>query len=104
MQRRGRVFIGPVDVPPGLSADDAATPIGVPRGSAFWASWEVEDAAGDTAYFRTAKEAVAWGRKRSRVVLIRLGSRRDETYFSAGDAPVFHNDGTLMPVWSAEDE
>lgn len=104
VQRRGRVFIAPVDIPPGHDANDAVALIGIPCSSAFWASWEVEDTAGECAYFRTTQEAIAWGRKRSRVVLIRLGSRRDETYFSAGETRAYDNDGKPMPVWPAEDE
>ena len=39
---------------------------------------------------------ISW---RARTVLIRVGSRRDEPYFSAGDAPVFGNDGEPLSVW-----
>jgi hypothetical protein len=99
VRRRGRVFVAPVAVPPALSAADAEALLGFPAGSAFWATWEVEDAGGETAYFGTIEESIAWGRERSRVVLIRLGSSANETYFSAGDAPVFHDDGTPIPAW-----
>jgi hypothetical protein len=104
VRRRGRVFVAPVPVAPGLSAADAKAPVGVPPLSAFWASWEVEDAGGETAYFRTVEDAIAWGRERSRVVLVRLGSGADETYFSAGDAPGFRTEGTPMPVWPPDRE
>ena len=48
---------------------------------------------------RLPKRQSPGGRARSRVVLIRVGSRRDEPYFSAGDAPVFGNDGEPLSVW-----
>jgi hypothetical protein len=53
---------------------------------------------------RTADSSEQPTRKRSRVVLIRLGSRRDETYFSAGETRAYDNDGKPMPVLPAEDE
>jgi hypothetical protein len=91
-------------MPQDLAAIDAAELLGLPSHTRFWASWEVEDAAGDSAYLQTAEDAIEWGRERSCVVLIRLGSRSDDSYFSAGDAPVFGNDGQLLPVWPPRGE
>jgi len=99
VERRGRVFIAPVEPCRDVAAVDAADVLGVPSHARFWASWEVEDAAGDSVYLRTAEEAVAWGRARSRVVLIRHGSDGDDAYFSAGDAPVLGDDGEPIPIW-----
>ena len=99
VERRGRVFIAPVAFPQDVDAVDVGELLGVPAGARFWASWEEEDAGGESVYLQTAEEAIAWGRARSRVVLIRVGSRRDEPYFSAGDAPVFGNDGEPLSVW-----
>jgi hypothetical protein len=99
VQRRGRVFIAPVEISQDVAAADAAELLGVRSHARFWASWEVEDAAGDSVYLRTAEEAIAWGRARSRVVLIRLGSHGDDPYFSAGDALVFGDDGKPLRTW-----
>jgi hypothetical protein len=86
-RRRGIVWIareGPV--PEGRLTDPVAT--------LFWASWQHEDEGvlGNTD-IRGAEAAIAWGRQRANVVLIRLGSSED-TYFSAGDE---HRKG--MPSW-----
>jgi hypothetical protein len=80
IQRRGIVWVareGPV--PEGRLVDPTAT--------LFWASWQhdEEGALGD-AEIRGAEAAIAWGRERAKVVLIRLGSD-ENTYFSAGDEP-----------------
>jgi hypothetical protein len=59
----------------------------------FWASWEVEDAAGDSVYLRVAEEAVAWGRAPLPRSLVRLGTRGDDPSVSPRDATVFASDG-----------
>src|SRR5918994_3939671 len=66
VERRGRVFIAPVETP----QDELRLTelLGLPSYARFWASWEVVDTAGDSVYLRTAEEAIAWGRERSRVV------------------------------------
>jgi len=99
VERRGRVFIVPAETSRDVAAVDAADVLGVPSHARFWASSEVEDTPGDSVYLRTAEEAVAWGRARSRVVLIRHRSDGDDAYFSAGDAPVWGDDGEPLPIW-----
>ncbi|MFL5964502.1 MAG: hypothetical protein ACJ757_16605 [Gaiellaceae bacterium] len=78
---RGEVYIAPVAfVPADGSMVDPATGL-------FRASWqdESESAALEDVEIVGADAAIAWGRERSEVVMIRLGSRGD-TYFSAGVA------------------
>jgi hypothetical protein len=87
IKRRGIVWIareGPV--PEGRLVD--------PIGTLFWASWkhDEEGLLGD-ADIRGAEAAIAWGRERAKVVLIRLG-KYENTYFSAGDEPLRD-----MPSW-----
>jgi hypothetical protein len=94
MQRRGEVLIGPVEpVPADGSMIDPA------RGR-FWAVWEDETAEGlvEEVEVDGADAAIAWGRERSCVVLIRLGNRGD-TYFSAGDDHVADDEDEPFPVW-----
>ncbi|HZT92523.1 MAG TPA: hypothetical protein VFA05_10840, partial [Gaiellaceae bacterium] len=75
MTRRGTVWIAPdAWVPAGRMVD--------PDGADFWVSWQDEGVLEDD-IFRGADAAIDWGRKRSTIVLIRLGHSRG-TYFSAG--------------------
>jgi hypothetical protein len=80
-EKRGTVYIAPSgsDVPSGRMVD--------PDTSSFWVSWQEEGLA-DVIEWRDdivgAEAAIAWGRERAAVVVIRLGHTGD-TYFSAGD-------------------
>jgi hypothetical protein len=82
-KKRGTVYIAPSasKVPADRMVD--------PKTSLFWVSWQ-EDAADDVIEFRDdivgAEAAIAWGRRRADVVVIRLGHTGD-TYFSAGERP-----------------
>jgi len=84
IERRGWVFIAPDDVPPDESMVDPAT-------SEFGASWQDDHAEIEYAEFVGAETAIAWGRERSDIVLIRLNAY---TYFSAGALR-----RTLKPPW-----
>lgn len=89
-EKRGTVYIAPsaFDVPTGRMVD--------PETSLFWVSWQ-DETADDVVESRDdivgAEAAIAWGRERADVVVIRLGHRGD-TYFSAGDIP-----DPSMPPW-----
>ena len=77
VERRGVVHISPhVAVPSGLSL--------APEESLFGASWQDDERELDRLDYVCANTAVAWGRDRARIVLIRLGHRVDD-YFTAGD-------------------
>jgi hypothetical protein len=93
MERRGEVFICPVDRVP---ADGSMVD---PAGSRFWASWqdEGEDDALEHVEIEGAEAAIAWGRERASVVWIRLGHRGD-TYFSAGDEHLAFDEPGDEPV------
>jgi hypothetical protein len=54
-----------------------------PETSTFWASWQNDERALEDVDIVGAENAIAWGRERADVVMIRLGHRGD-TYFSAG--------------------
>jgi hypothetical protein len=87
IERRGIVWIAwPGPVPKGRLVD--------PEGTLFWASWQ-HDVEGllDNVDIRGADAAIAWGRERASVVLIRLGSD-ENTFFSAGDEP-----RPELPAW-----
>jgi len=91
---RGAVYIAPVDEVP---ADGSMVDPAVAR---FWASWQDDDLDGPAALLEevdldSADAAIAWGRKRSEIVLIRLGHRGD-TYFSAGSSQPRDDP---MPAW-----
>ncbi len=90
---RGQVFIAPVAAVP---ADGSMVD---PERSRFWASWHDDNHESGVEIIEVdgAEAAIAWGRERSQIVLIRLGHRGD-TYFSAGTTPVEHDDGP-MPLW-----
>lgn len=96
MQQRGEVYIAPVGPVP---ADGSVID---PERARFWASWQDDEADEplDDVDLDGAEAAIAWGRERSRVVLIRLGNRGD-TYFSAGEEHVANDDGPL-PLWPPE--
>ena len=67
----------------------------VPDRSSFWVSWQEEglDDVIESDDILGAEAAIAWGRERADVVVIRLGHMHD-TYFSAGDIP-----DPSMPSW-----
>ena len=69
-----------------------------PERARLWVSWQDEDAEGavENVDLDGADAAIAWGRERSRVVLIRLGNRGD-TYFSAGEEHVVDDEGEPLP-------
>jgi hypothetical protein len=78
-EQRGTVYIAPSgDVPTGRMVD--------PDTSSFWVSWQDEglDDVIESDDIVGAEAAIAWGRERADVVVIRLG-HTDDTYFSAGD-------------------
>jgi hypothetical protein len=86
--RRGEVWIAPQGwVPPGRLID--------PDTAEFGASWQDEDLLEDEV-FRGAAAAVGWGRKRSDVVMIRLG-HHEGSYFSAGERHPADAEG--VPRW-----
>ena len=93
MEKKGTVYIAPsaFEIPPGRMVD--------PEESRFWMSWQDWDKireAGElieSTDVDGADAAIAWGRERADVVLIRLG-HSDGTYFSAGDTP-----DASMPPW-----
>ena len=90
MLKRGEIYIRPEGfVPDGFMVSPE---------SEFYASWQDDDEDADIedAVFDNAEEAIAWGRARSDVVLIRLGSTGD-TYFSAGSVLVSDDEGPLPP-------
>jgi hypothetical protein len=97
MERRGTVWIAPDGyVPAGRMIDPEATD--------FWVSWQDDDRALEDDAVRGADAAIEWGRKRSRVVMIRLGHSAG-TYFSAGDErPAVERDDPNWPVpaWPPE--
>lgn len=97
VHRRGTVYIAPVEPVP---ADGSMID---PASAKFWASWQDEDADGplDDVDLDGAGAAIAWGRERSSVVLIRLGNRGD-TYFSAGEEHVEDDEDDPMPQWPPE--
>ena len=87
VRRRGVIWIAPEGpVPAGSLVDPVDAP--------FWVSWqhETEGLLGDVT-IAGADAAIKWGRARSDVVRIRLGSTED-TYFSAGEE---HVDD--LPLW-----
>src|SRR5512133_3332565 len=72
-----------------------------PATARFWVSWQDDDL--DDAIEKDdilgAESAVAWGRERTDVVLIRLGHRSD-TYYSAGavhEEP--EDEEERLPIW-----
>jgi hypothetical protein len=67
-----------------------------PETSLFVVSWEDEDDVIESTEVRGAEAALAWGRERAEVVLIRLGHTW-ETYFSAGDRPE-----ESLPAWPSQ--
>jgi hypothetical protein len=75
--RPGVVYIDPEE-PQGNS--------GLYGGPGVTATWEVEQGGPKyvEAVFRTFEDAIAWGRERSPLVLVRLGPTED-TYYSAGE-------------------
>jgi hypothetical protein len=89
-QKRGTVYIAPTasSVPESRMVD--------PETSLFWVSWQ-NDAADDVIEWRDdvlgAEAAIAWGRRRADVVVIRLG-HAGGTYFSAGSRP-----DASIPSW-----
>jgi hypothetical protein len=78
MRRRGIVWISPaaLAVPSGGMVD--------PDSSLFVVSWQDSGPLEHT-QISGAEAAIAWGRKRSERVVIRLGHDGPDTYFSAGD-------------------
>lgn len=99
MQKRGVVFIAPVDLAPanGEMVSPAAR---------FYGHWEAAGGGGiielgpqgdDGDWWEGAEDAIAWARQRAPVVVIRLGSR-DDTYFSAGEVDVV-DAGRPMKKW-----
>jgi len=54
-----------------------------PATATFWASWQTDEEAIEDVDIVGAENAIAWGRDRADVVVIRLGHRGD-TYFQAG--------------------
>jgi hypothetical protein len=78
MKRRGIVWISPAEgaVPSGRMVD--------PDSSLFVASWQDTGPLEHTE-ITGAEAAIAWARKRSERVVIRLGHDGPDTYFSAGD-------------------
>lgn len=78
MTRHGIVWISPAEraVPSGRMVD--------PDSSMFVASWQDNGPLEHTEIIG-AEAAIAWGRKRSERVVIRLGHDGPDTYFSAGD-------------------
>lgn len=93
--KRGVVFIAPVDRVP-------ATGEMVSPAARFYGHWEAENGGGiielgpqgDNEWWDGAEEAIAWGRARAPVVMIRLGNRED-TYFTAGDVDAVDPHGPL---------
>ncbi len=81
LERRGSVFIAPADF---FTADGRMVD---PACAHFWVSWQNDDG-GEGALEDNevvgAEAAIAWGRKRSAEIWIRLGHRGD-TYFWAGE-------------------
>jgi hypothetical protein len=83
-----------MEVPAGRMVD--------PHDSLFWVSWQDWDDATrrgqllESTDVRGADAAIAWGRERATVVLIRLGHSGD-TYFSAGENPA-----PSVPSWPPE--
>jgi hypothetical protein len=71
-----------------------------PATARFWVSWQDEEAtmAIEDDDILGADAAIAWGRERADVVLIRLGHRED-TYFSAGATYPESEDDEPMPIW-----
>jgi hypothetical protein len=70
-----------------------------PATARFWVSWQEDERAIEDADVEGADAAIAWGRERSDVVLIRLGHRGD-TYFSAGAIhPEDDDEEDPMPHW-----
>lgn len=63
----------------------------------FWVSWQ-DDRALENETVRGAEAAIAWGRERSSVVMIRLGHTSD-TYFSAGDEHPSDDGNDELPRW-----
>ena len=97
------VWIAPaatVDIPEGMWVDPAT--------SVFWTSWQyIADDAPDDAGAELlghedilgADAAIAWGRGRARIVLIRL-SHAAESYFSVGELPYTGTlGGKRVPPW-----
>jgi hypothetical protein len=70
------------------------------RFSASWQDGNADDSLEDVD-FDGADAAIAWGRERSDVVLIRLGNRGD-TYFSAGAKHVIDDEAESLPLWPPE--
>ena len=91
VERRGEIWIAPEGpVPLGSLVD--------PDRTRFWVSWqhETEGLLGDVDIVG-AEAAIEWGRERSEVIRIRLGSYAN-TYFSAGDERVDD-----LPLWPPEE-
>jgi hypothetical protein len=92
VRRRGKVYIAPVEhVPADGSMVDPETAL-------FWCSWQDDDEALEDVDLDGAEAAIAWGRERSSVVLIRLGNRGD-TYFSSGEEHPDQGEYDPLPIW-----
>lgn len=93
--RRGRVYIAPsASFPADGRMVDPAT-------ARFWVSWQDDDLDDviENDDVLGAESAIAWGRERADVVLIRLGHRGD-TYFSAGTVHQEPEDEEeRLPIW-----
>jgi hypothetical protein len=86
--KRGVVWIAPQSyVPPGRLVD--------PEAAELWVSWQDDDPLQDEVV-HGASAAVAWGRERSDVVMIRLG-HHEGSYLSAGDRHPADEEG--VPHW-----
>lgn len=85
-ERHGRVWIAEVENGPGESCIFTA----------YWEADEPEEAEllGESPDFPDANKALAWGRARAEIVMIRL---RDSDYYSAGDRAPAHKPD--MPRW-----
>ena len=82
-QRRGIVYV-------------AEDPEGDPPFTGYWENGQPPAMLENGPGWTDAQEAVAWGRQRAAVVLIRLWPDR---YFSAGEQP---SRGEVLPAWPDE--